>query len=351
MSMSATAAFAKAIGRRTCSRRATVAAPGVTSAPTCRKHRSTTSCRRETACTSPATWACSRPTSGTCGGISWVMAFRTPRSPGCVTSRATAGSTPRLSVAASGPLASADMIRAVVAATLSVVCVAGCTQTDESSGQKPAQPRQAGTPAASPVAAQVVALAPKRPIAEWQLRGGPFSFTTGSRVSSGAALQLGKNIDDVRSAMSQVALIFPAPQERPRCIQRVDLSVTATGIRGVGAEIAAYASDEANYLAAAHVPASALDLSRLIDNRPRGYLADVRPGAIRIDITDLYRTWAAGGPFPSQQRFVNRHSPFGVILRPSAADEGRWTLTLANTFAQRPRLRVWVDEACGGDRE
>jgi hypothetical protein len=247
------------------------------------------------------------------------------------------------------------MVRAVVAATLSVVCAVGCTHTDDASGQKSAQPRKVGTPAASPaaspVAARVVALASKWPIAEWQLSGGPFSFTTGSRVSSGAALQLGKNIDDVRSAMRQVALMFPAPQERPRCIQKVYLSVTATGIRGVGAEIAVYPSDEANYLAAAHVPASSLDLSRLIDNRPRGHLADVRQGAMRIDVTDLYRTWAAGGPFPSQQRFVNRHWPFGVILRPSGADEGRWILTLANAFSLRPKLRVWVDEACGAGRE
>src|SRR3954451_14757649 len=107
---------------------------------------------------------------------------------------------PRRSGAASGPLASADMIRAVVAAALSVVCAAGCTHNDHASGQKPAQAHNLGPPSASPVAARVVALAPKRPIAEWQLMGGPFSFTTGSRVSPGAALQLGKNIDDLRSA-------------------------------------------------------------------------------------------------------------------------------------------------------
>src|SRR4051794_34781729 len=71
------------------------------------------------------------------------------------------------------------MIRAVVAAALSVVCAASCTHNDRASGNKPAQQRNTGTPAASPVAARAVALAPRRPIVEWQLSGAPFGLHYG----------------------------------------------------------------------------------------------------------------------------------------------------------------------------
>lgn len=173
-----------------------------------------------------------------------------------------------------------------------------------------------------------VAVDSQRPIATWQLHG--LTFTTGRRTQ--ALLDVGKSIaGGTHDELRQVALVFPRPQLTPSCVATAALDLTVTGGRHLDqAELAVYASDESNYLSFAHVPNSQLDLSRLVDNRPRGYASGVTTHRVRIDITALYRTWAAGGPFPSQGATVEQTWPFGVIVRPPAADDGRWDAFISN---------------------
>jgi hypothetical protein len=171
-------------------------------------------------------------------------------------------------------------------------------------------------------------LEPQSPIATWQLHGS--TFTTGRRTET--TLDVGKSISgSAHDEIRQAALVFPRPRLRPSCVTRATLELTVTGGRHLGlAELAVYPSDESNYLGFADVANSGLDLSRLVDNRPRGYAPDVTTGRLRIDVTDLYRTWAAGGPFPGQGRTVNRHWPMGVVVRPPAADDGSYDVLIAN---------------------
>jgi hypothetical protein len=204
---------------------------------------------------------------------------------------------------------------------VTAACTSGHHASVHESSSSAPQPRL--TPA---VATRV--LQPQLPIAIWQLHG--FTFTTGARTD--ATLDVGKSISgSAQDQLRQAALVFPRPRIRPSCMTRATLELTITGGRHLGlAELAVYPSDESNYLGFAQVANSELDLSRLVDNRPRGYVSDVTTGRLRIDITDLYRTWAAGGPFPSQGTTVDRHWPLGVLVRPPAADDGSYDVLIAN---------------------
>src|SRR3954447_22550014 len=235
------------------------------------------------------------------------------------------------------------MHRAASAAILTLGCVAGCTHAAGKVARTPSPAARA--PFSSTVAATSVRLDPQQPVAEWQLSGPPFGFTSGHRVNRSSGLVVAKDVDNEHSAMRQAVLVFAAPREASRCIQHVDLTLMAGRIRGVGPEIAVYPSDEANYLSSARVPASNLDLSRLIDNRPRGDLAYLQTGKLKIDVPALYRTWARGGPFPSQGRRLPPATPFAVLLRPPAADDGQWSIELS-TARRASELTVYRRQGC-----
>lgn len=181
-----------------------------------------------------------------------------------------------------------------------------------------------------------VALPPQSPTATWQLGG--LTFTTGRRTT--AALHVGKTISGRDSdRLRQAALVFARPTLKPSCLAAATLDLTVTGGRNLNeAELGVYPSDESNYLDFARVANTTLDLGRLVDNRPRGYVFEVTTGRLHIDITALYRTWTAGGPLPSLGATVNRSWPFGVIIRPPAADNGDYDVVIANDRA--PQLRL-----------
>jgi len=235
------------------------------------------------------------------------------------------------------------MHRATSAALVAMACVVGCTQTAGNVARTPSTATR--TPRPSMVAAATIRLAPQQPIAQWQLSGSPLGFTSGHRITGSSGLVVAKVVNDDHSVMRQAALVFPVPREASRCIQHVDLTLMAGRIRGVGPEIAVYPSDEGNYLASARAPASNLDLSRLIDNRPRGDLAYLQTGKLKIDVTALYRTWARGGPFPSQGRRLPPATPFAVLLRPPAADDGQWSIELS-TARRASELTVYRRQGC-----
>ena len=219
---------------------------------------------------------------------------------------------------------------------LAVTCLSGCT-----AGGGQGSKRTVATPA-SPTPVPAVKLAAQRPIAVWQLTGSPTGFTGGHRIVGASSVTFGKDISNARSEMQQVAVVFPRPRVAARCIDRADLVLRPTRVQGSQAEVAVYPSDEASYLASAQRANAQLDLSRLIDNEPKGYVSSVGNKTTVVDVTALYVTWARGGPFPSQGRRVPSDFPFGVILRPKTAEDGRWNITIANS----PTLEIYRRDEC-----
>jgi hypothetical protein len=87
-----------------------------------------------------------------------------------------------------------------------------------------------------------------------------------------------------------------------------------------GPDLAAYPSQLVS-LATDH-PASRVGWETLIDNRPSGAGSVTGDGNwMHFDITELYRTWAEGGPFPSLDKTVPRGTPLVVDVR--ATDFGQ----------------------------
>ena len=85
-------------------------------------------------------------------------------------------------------------------------------------------------------------------------------------------------------------------------------------------DLAAYPSSMVS-LASAR-PSTRVGFETLLDNRPRG--VGVLTGDrywLHFDLTELYRTWAEGGPFPSLGRTVPRGTPLVVDVR--ATDGGQ----------------------------
>jgi len=222
---------------------------------------------------------------------------------------------------------------------LSVVLTLGCTTGHHASATK-AGASHHPSPATSSTPG--FALAPQHPTATWQLRG--TTFTSGRRTD--AVLDVGKTISGTQDELRQAALVFVRPLVKSSCVEAATLLLQVTGGRHLeDAEIGVYPSDESNYLSFARVPNAQLDLSRLIDNRPRGYAFTVARGVLRIDITDLYRTWAAGGPFPSKGASVDPNDPMALVVRPPAADSGDYDV-LINNSARAPQLRVTELPSC-----
>ena len=112
-------------------------------------------------------------------------------------------------------------------------------------------------------------------------------------------------------------LVFPLLKARPRCVRQVELRLLRYQPRF---HIAAYPSKLVSL--ASDRPAAEPGFETLIDNRPRGDATVTADRAwMRFDVTDLYRTWADGGPFPSQLRTIKRDTPLVVDVRPDSFAE------------------------------
>jgi hypothetical protein len=88
----------------------------------------------------------------------------------------------------------------------------------------------------------------------------------------------------------------------------------------------------------------------LLRSRP-GCVRQVQPWlrVLRFDITALYRTWARGGPFPSQGRAVEPGTPLVVDVRPAVLVEPRVEARFAGLDRDRdtaPQLRWRVTRGC-----
>jgi hypothetical protein len=149
------------------------------------------------------------------------------------------------------------------------------------------------------------------------------------------------------SALTAV-LVFPLIPQPASCLQQVRLRLRVLGGQGPIAELAIYPSALLS-LAKGRRP-DRIPLETLIDNRPRG-LADVPldVGWVEIDLTELYRTWADGGAFPSMGRTIPKGTPLVVSIRPPAwTNENDFVREFAGAAAGRaaPRLAWTASGAC-----
>ena len=88
----------------------------------------------------------------------------------------------------------------------------------------------------------------------------------------------------------------------------------------------------------------------LIDIRPRGEATVTADRAwMRFDVTELYRTWAEGGPFPSQGHTVEPGTPLVVDVRPDSFAEPDVEVRFApldRDAGTAPQLRWTAERDC-----
>jgi hypothetical protein len=113
------------------------------------------------------------------------------------------------------------------------------------------------------------------------------------------------------------------------------------------AALAAYPSLLASL--ASDQPSTRIGTETLIDNRPRGTATMTTDAWMRFDITALYRTWARGGPFPSQGRGIDPGTPLVVDVRPESLAQPHFEARFAGLDRDRgtaPQLRWRVTRGC-----
>jgi hypothetical protein len=118
-----------------------------------------------------------------------------------------------------------------------------------------------------------------------------------------------------------LVLVFPLLRAPPDCVRAVDLWLRVLRFdHRREPDIGAYPSQLLS-LASAR-PTTRIGFETLIDNRPTG-IGSLTPDKdwMHFEITELYRTWAEGGPFPSQLRTVPKGTPLVVDVR--ATDYGQ----------------------------
>jgi hypothetical protein len=146
-------------------------------------------------------------------------------------------------------------------------------------------------------------------------------------------------------------LVFPLLRA-PGCVRQVELWLRLLdfrpGVRDVEPDLAAYPSQLVS-LASDRLPGQVDSWETLLDNRPNGLGSRTADGAwLHFDLTGLYRTWAEGGPFPSQERTVPRGTPLVVDVRAADLAQPRFEARVAPIGGDRtaaPQLR-WTASDC-----
>jgi hypothetical protein len=148
--------------------------------------------------------------------------------------------------------------------------------------------------------------------------------------------------------LSNLVLVFPLLRPRPRCVRQAELWLRVLRFDRPQAVLAAYPS--ALVSLASDRPTTRIGDRSLIDNRPRGTGTLTADGAwMHFDITGLYRTWAGGGPFPSQGQGVEPGAPLVVDVRPETLAEPYFEARFAGLDRDRrsaPQLRWRVTRGC-----
>ena len=141
---------------------------------------------------------------------------------------------------------------------------------------------------------------------------------------------------------SALLVVLPLAATDPACIRSASLALDISTVTGGPAEVGIYPG-AATSLIDDRVPASgADDVAAILDNRPRGVAKVTAPGLQTVDVTELARTWSTGGPFPSTGRRIEPGTPLLLVLRPTTAAPGIWTVT----FRSPPTLTLRSTPAC-----
>jgi hypothetical protein len=128
-----------------------------------------------------------------------------------------------------------------------------------------------------------------------------------------------RRVGEFDATAVNLLLVFPLLKARPRCVRQVELWLRVLRHQPQF-HIAAYPSLLVSL--ASDRPATRAGGDTLIDNRPRGLATVTADRAwMHFDVTELYRTWAEGGPFPSQQRTIEPGTPLVVDVRPDSFAE------------------------------
>jgi hypothetical protein len=157
--------------------------------------------------------------------------------------------------------------------------------------------------------------------------------------------------DDDDEAVNLV-LVFPLLRARPPCVRQVELWLRllhfGQQFRYQDPALAAYPSQLVS-LATDH-PASRIGWETLIDNRPSGTGSRTGDGNwMHFDITELYRTWAEGGPFSSLDKTIPRGTPLVVDVRATDFGQPLFEARVAPIGADRstaPQLRWTAARDC-----
>jgi hypothetical protein len=143
-------------------------------------------------------------------------------------------------------------------------------------------------------------------------------------------------------------LVFPLLRPRPRCVRQAELWLRVLRLDHPQTGLAAYPS--ALVSLASDRPTTRIGGQSLIDNRPRGTGTLTADGAwMHFDVTVLYRTWARGGPFPSQGQGIEPGTPLVVDVRPETLAEPYFEARFAGLDRDRrsaPHLRWRVTRGC-----
>ena len=122
------------------------------------------------------------------------------------------------------------------------------------------------------------------------------------------------------------------------CIASASLRVTiAAG--GTSTPIAVYPGDPTSV--AGVEGEDMTSWQTLLDNRPRGVVETDGETSV-ADVTELVRTWAAGGPFPSRGLTVDPALPLVLVVQPEAAVSSQtFTLSMSEAGASAaPTLTI-----------
>jgi hypothetical protein len=147
-----------------------------------------------------------------------------------------------------------------------------------------------------------------------------------------------------------IVLVFALMRTPPPCVRQVELRLRVVRFDYPTREpdLAAYPSSLVSLVSAR--PATRVGSETLLDNRPRGVgsLTQDRDW-LHFDITERYRTWAEGGPFPSLDRAVPQGTPLVVDVRATDWGQPLFEARVAPIGGDRsaaPQLRWTVVRDC-----
>ncbi len=141
-------------------------------------------------------------------------------------------------------------------------------------------------------------------------------------------------------------LIFPVPDEDVRCVKQATIRVfEGSGGRSFE-DMAFYPSIELD--AQEFRDGTSVGSMTLLDNRPRGDLTEEPgegPGWASFDVTELYRTWVSGEPFPNTDVGMPQGQPLVLQLRPTTQPVKAATFLSSEAGRKTAPRLAWLAEA------